>query len=63
MGHYEDFWYEITESIEKEGLKKQFDAQLKKMRDQDKHRYTEPRERWRYAYDKVSKQKKLKNGQ
>ena len=37
MGHYEDFWYEITESIEREGLKKEFDAQLKKMNNQDKH--------------------------
>ena len=61
MGHYEDFWYEITESIEKEGLKKEFDAQLTKMRQQDKHRYKEVKDRWQYAYDKVSKQKKLKN--
>ena len=39
MGHYEDFWWEITESIDKLGLKKEFDAQLNKMRSQDKHKY------------------------
>ena len=25
MGHYEDFWWEITESINNKGLKKEFD--------------------------------------
>ena len=55
MGHYEDFWYEITESIEKSGLKKEFDAQLTKMRHQDKHRYKEVKDRWQYAYNKVTK--------
>ena len=59
MGHWEDFWYETTQSIEKGGLKKEFDAQLKKMDGQDKHRYKDTRERWRYALDKViSKGKK-----
>tara|TARA_R110001592_G_scaffold260711_1_gene525460 strand:- start:3127 stop:3309 length:183 start_codon:yes stop_codon:yes gene_type:complete len=55
MGHYEDFWYEITESIETKGLKKEFDAQLTKMRHQDKHRYKEVKDRWQYAYNKVTK--------
>ena len=55
MGHYEDFWYEITESIETKGLKKEFDAQLTKMRQQDKHRYKEVKDRWQYAYNKVTK--------
>ena len=59
MGHYEDFWYEMTESIDKHGLKKEFDAQLKKMRSQDKHKYRDARDRWSYAYNKVmNKQKK-----
>lgn len=53
MGHYEDFWHEITESIELEGLKKEFTAQLRKMNGQDKHKYKESKERWSYAYDKV----------
>ena len=29
MGHYEDFWYEITESINNKGLKKEFDEHVK----------------------------------
>ena len=41
MGHYEDIFYQITESINNLGLKKQFDDQLEKMRHQDKHRYKE----------------------
>tara|TARA_R110001592_G_scaffold219428_2_gene473571 strand:- start:1118 stop:1312 length:195 start_codon:yes stop_codon:yes gene_type:complete len=55
MGHYEDFWYEITESINNRGLKKEFDAQLKKMDSQDKHRYKDVRDRWSYAHEKVTK--------
>ena len=53
MGHYEDLWYEITESINSKGLKKQFDKQLRKMDQQDKHRYKETRDKWQYAHDKV----------
>ncbi len=60
MGHYEDFWYEITESIEKHGIRKEFDKQLEKMRGQEKHKYTETRARWEYAFQKVLKQKKEK---
>jgi len=60
MGHYEDLWYEITKSIEKEGLKKEFDKQLKKMNTQDKHQYKDSKARWAYAYDKViSNNKKM----
>ena len=60
MGHYDDFWWEITESIEKHGVRKEFDKQLEKMRGQDKHKYTETRARWEYAYQKVLKQKEEK---
>jgi len=55
MGHYEDFWYDITESINSKGLKKEFDAQLNKMNHQDKHRYKDVRDRWSYAHEKVTK--------
>jgi len=58
MGHWEDFWWEITESINSKGLKKEFDAQLKKMNHQEEHRYKETREKWRYAHDKVIKTEK-----
>lgn len=54
MGHYEDLWYEITESISSKGLKKEFDAQLEKMNYQHKHKYKESRERWEYAHNKVT---------
>jgi len=42
------------------GLKKEFDAQLTKMRHQDKHKYKEVRDRWQYAYNKVTKLSKKK---
>ena len=41
MGHYEDFWYEIIDSITSKGLKKEFDAQLEKMNHQSKQKYKE----------------------
>jgi|TARA_B100001778_G_scaffold304896_1_gene283181 hypothetical protein len=53
MGTYEDLFYDITESIDSKGLRKEFDAQLDKMRRQDKHKYKDTRDRWSYAYDKV----------
>ncbi|MAB65313.1 MAG: hypothetical protein CL662_00590 [Bacteroidetes bacterium] len=56
MGHWEDIFWEITESINKKGLKKEFDAQLEKMSHQDKHRYKETRDKWQYAHSKVIKE-------
>ena len=55
MGHYEDLFYMILDDVNSKGLKKEFDAQLEKMRSQDKHRYKETRERFQYAHDKVIK--------
>ena len=55
MGHYEDLWYDITDSINSKGLKKEFDAQLEKMSHQDKHKYKDTRDRWTYAHNKVTK--------
>ena len=55
MGHYEDFWWDVTTDIQDKGLKKEFDAQLEKMSSQDKHRYKDSRERWSYAHIKVLK--------
>ena len=46
MGHWEDFWWHITESINSQGLKKEFDAQLEKMDTQEKHRYKDTRAKW-----------------
>tara|TARA_Y100001973_G_C5192356_1_gene331811 strand:+ start:1823 stop:2032 length:210 start_codon:yes stop_codon:yes gene_type:complete len=53
MGHWEDFWWDVTESIDKAGLRKEFDAQLEKMSTQDKHRYKDTRAKWEYAHKKV----------
>ena len=52
---WEDFWWDITKEIEDLGIRKQFDAHLKKMDMQDKHRYRDTRDRWSYALDKVKK--------
>jgi len=55
---WEDIYFEIHEDIAKRKLKKEFDAQLKKMSSQDKHKYIETREKWKYAYEKVIKENK-----
>ena len=55
MGHYEDLFWEITESINKKGLREEFDTQLNKMRTQDKHRYKDTSDKWAHAYEKVIK--------
>jgi len=55
MGQWEDFWWETHQAIKEEGLKVAFDAQLKKMDGQDKHRYKDTRDRWTYAHEKVIK--------
>ena len=55
MGHYEDFFWEITESLNNKGLREQFSNQLEKMRFQDKHKHKETKDRWNYAYNKVVK--------
>jgi hypothetical protein len=61
MGHYEDFWYMIHNSLDKHGLRKQFDAQLEKMSGQSKHQYKETRARWEYAHNKVLELHKKKS--
>lgn len=50
---YEDLWWEIHYAIESAGLQKEFDAQLTKMRSQDKHKFKDTRARWQYASTKV----------
>lgn len=55
MGHWEDLIYEIHVELTKHGLRKQFDKQLKKMENQDKHQYKDAREKWIYAHDKIMK--------
>lgn len=51
---WEDFWWDVTEDIKNKGLQKEFDAQLEKMNHQDKHKYKDTREKWSYAWSKVT---------
>ena len=55
---WEDFWWDITAEIKELGLKKEFDAQLKKMNGQEKHRYKDTRDRWSYGLEKVKERMK-----
>ena len=57
---WEDFWYYIVEEVKELKVQKQFDAQLKKMSQQDKHRYKDTREKWEYALTQVKKNLKKK---
>ena len=50
---YEDAYWEISKEIKDLKLKKEFDAQLEKMKFQDHHRYNEIRDQWVYAHNKV----------
>jgi len=61
MGTYEDFWWDITQSIKENNLKKEFDAQLEKMNNQSKHQYKDTRSRWDYAYNKVIQNENKRN--
>ena len=51
---WEDFWWDVTEDIKNKGLQKEFDAQLEKMSNQDKHKYKDTRDKWAYAWNKVT---------
>jgi hypothetical protein len=50
---YEDLYWDIHNEMKDLKLKKKFDAQLAKMQNQDKHRFRDTRDQWRYARDKV----------
>ena len=56
MGYSEDYIYEIFEKLEKKELKDSFHNQLNKMKWQDKHKYKTPKEKYEYAFKKVTKQ-------
>ena len=51
----EDFWWETHNELNELGLQKQFNKQLNKMKDQDKHKYKETRDKWTYALNKIKK--------
>lgn len=52
---WDDVYVEIYDEMNNLNIKKEFDEQLKKMHLQEKHKYTETRERWKYAADKVKR--------
>ncbi len=60
MGHWEDLFWEISAKIKKHRLQRKFDAQLEKMRHQDKHKYKDTRALWEYAYNKIRNHSKEK---
>lgn len=53
----EDIFWEIYHEMEKLNLQKEFHTQLKKMKEQKKHKYMDTKERWEYAAIKVKKKK------
>jgi len=53
MSYTEDVLHEIYEEVHSCGLKEKFDAQLAKMKNQDKHKFKNVRERWEYALHRI----------
>ena len=51
----EDTLNRIYHKVKEKKLKRKFDAQLKKMGSQEKHKYKDICEKWEYAYHKVQK--------
>jgi len=49
----EDTLYEVYYEVQKEGLSKKFDKQVKKMQTQDKHKYKTIAERWEYVLYRI----------
>ena len=49
----EDTLFEIRTDIDRFGIRKEFDQQLKKMSSQEKHKWKSVVECWEYAYTKV----------
>ena len=54
MGHYEDAYYEIYYKVKEQNIREEFDNQLKKMKNQSKHKYKTPKEKWEYAYARIT---------
>ncbi len=56
MGNYEDYIYDVFNTLEKKNLKEKFFKQLDKMYWQDKHRYKTQKDKYEYALNKVLKE-------
>ena len=55
MGQYENLYYEISVKIKELNLKEEFNNQLTKMNNQEKHKYKPFREKYEYAFERVTK--------
>jgi hypothetical protein len=60
MSLCEDFYYDIYYDIHAKGISEEFYKQLDKMKFQDKHRYKSMKDRWEYAYNKITRSSKEK---
>ena len=49
----EDTMYRIYMEVEKKGLRRKFDKQIRKMETQEKHKYKEVCEMWEYALKRI----------
>tara|TARA_R100001460_G_scaffold50783_3_gene89259 strand:+ start:310 stop:489 length:180 start_codon:yes stop_codon:yes gene_type:complete len=58
MGTWEDLFYEITTEVEELGLRKEFDEKLKELRNDDKYKYHEVRDRWQVALKEIKEENK-----
>jgi hypothetical protein len=56
MGHWEDFFWEVAEEVNQLGLRKEFDKLLHQIRNDEKYRYTELKDRWSIALMKLKEQ-------
>tara|TARA_R110001592_G_scaffold98142_1_gene280595 strand:+ start:314 stop:502 length:189 start_codon:yes stop_codon:yes gene_type:complete len=61
MGTYEDLYYEIAMEVESLGLKKEFEKKLKQLRNDDKYKYSEIRDRWQVALKEIKEENKNEN--
>jgi len=59
MGHYEDFFWEITEELKRLGLKKEFEQEIRKIQSNDEFKYKSIKERWEYALNKIKQLHKI----
>ena len=53
MGMYEDSFYEVYNTIERYGLRSEYDAQMEKMNTQRKWKHHEIKDKMQYACNKV----------
>ena len=58
MGNYEDYIYDVFNTLEEKNLKEKFFEQLNKMYWQDKHKYKSQRDRYECALKKVIREQK-----